>query len=238
MRKSISVAMACYNGEKYIYQQIESILKQLQENDEIVISIDPSQDKTKEIIESFCDARIHCIDGPGKGLIKNFENAILHTKNEIIFLSDQDDIWLDGKADLCSYLDGPNQVLLHDCMIVDEELNVLQPSFMDTHKSKKGLVYNLIRNSYIGCCMAFTSDLKEKILPFPNIPMHDQYIGCIAEKYGQTKWIHKSYLLYRRHGNNASNLHSSSLHQQIQWRLQMIRALKCDKIEKRKEESL
>ena len=92
-RPSVSVALAAYNGEKYLHRQIQSILEQLKEDDELVISLDPSQDQSEELIRSFHDPRIKLLKGPGKGLIKNFENALLHTRNDVIFLSDQDDIW-------------------------------------------------------------------------------------------------------------------------------------------------
>ena len=100
-RKSISVAMAAYNGQKYIADQIESILNQLYPTDELVVSMDFSTDQTEEIVLEYAkkDSRIHLITGPSKGVIKNFENAIAYTQNEIIFLADQDDFWLPGKVE-------------------------------------------------------------------------------------------------------------------------------------------
>ena len=82
----ISVCIASYNGEKYIKAQLQSILKQLGDDDEIIISDDKSIDKTRSIIQSFCDSRISLIDGPQLGAMKNFENALLHSKGEYIFL--------------------------------------------------------------------------------------------------------------------------------------------------------
>ena len=232
MRKSISVAMACYNGHEYIKEQLESILKQLNDYDEIVISVDPSQDDTEEIINSFKDSRIHCIKGPGNGLIKNFENAISHTSNEVIFLSDQDDVWLEWKADLANQISESCQLILHDAIIVNEKKEEIESSFFTYRSCKQGLIHNVIRNSYIGCCMLFSKELKEQILPFPKIPMHDQYIGLMAEKSGKVKWIKKPYLLYRRHTQNASSLNSSSIKNQIIWRIQICKAIlkKHDKI--------
>ena len=80
--------MATYNGEKFIKKQIESILINLEENDELVISDDGSTDNTKEIIVNIKDHRIKLIDGPQKGLKKNFDNAIQNTCGDIIFLSE------------------------------------------------------------------------------------------------------------------------------------------------------
>ena len=84
---SVSVAMAAYNGEHYIEAQIQSILSQLRPEDELVISLDPSSDRTEEIIRSFAgkDMRVRLVRGQGKGLISNFENAIRHCKKDILF---------------------------------------------------------------------------------------------------------------------------------------------------------
>ena len=225
-RKSISVAMAAYNGEKYIRQQLESIVSQLSQDDEIVISLDPSQDNTQAIIESFQDSRIHLIQGPGKGLISNFENAILHTTKDIIFLCDQDDIWLDGKVNITSYFEQDVQVVLHDAKIVDSSLNVLEPSFFQSRKVSLGIQKNIIKNSYMGCCMAFRKELKEHILPFPkSLPMHDQWIGLVGEKVGKNVFVDTPYVLYRRHGENESSLSHASISQMIKWRVQILRAL-------------
>ena len=227
MRKNISVALAAYNGEKYIKEQLYSILCQLKEKDEIVISLDPSTDSTERILSSYHDDRIKLIHGSGSGLIKNFENAIAHTSNDIIFLCDQDDIWTNDKVDcvLNSFSDGI-YVVMHDCSIVDEELNVIEPSFFQHRRTKLGIVSNIIQNSYIGCCMAFRKELKEYILPFPDpLPMHDQYIGHVGEIKGKNKLIHKPLLYYRRHGKNVSSTSHSSLFQMIQWRFQIIKAI-------------
>ena len=138
MRKKISVAMAVYNGETYIKEQLGSILNQLHKDDEIIISLDPSNDKTVQIIDSFNDQRIKVINGPGKGLILNFENAIKHTHNEIIFLCDQDDVWLPNKVDtvLTCFEDQKINVILHNAKIVDKDLNVIENSFFDYRKTR------------------------------------------------------------------------------------------------------
>ena len=86
MREKISVAMATYNGEQYIEEQLKSVLKQLNDNDEIIISDDGSTDSTMNIIDGIGDCRIKVFKGPGKGVKKNFENAIRQCKGKYIFL--------------------------------------------------------------------------------------------------------------------------------------------------------
>lgn len=220
--------MAVYNGEKYISDQIKSIIVQLRENDELVISYDDSSDKTLDIIKSFADSdsRIKLFPGPNKGVIANFENAIKRCMNECIFLSDQDDIWTEDKVKcvLKEFEDNKVDLVIHDARIVDENLNQVNESFFNLRKCKKGLIKNIVKNSYIGCCMAFKSSLKKYILPFPhNIPMHDQWIGLIAEHKGNVKFLDKKLILYRRHGNNLSSSSHSGVKQMIAWRYNIVK---------------
>lgn len=98
--KRVSVAMAVYNGETYLKEQLDSILQQLGDNDEIVISDDGSLDHTIEIIRSYqaADHRIRFVHGPKLGIKQNIANAIGQTNGAYIFLSDQDDVWMPHKV--------------------------------------------------------------------------------------------------------------------------------------------
>lgn len=224
----ISVAMAVYNGQAYIKEQLDSILCQLDDKDEIVISLDPSTDHSKDIIESYQDPRIHLIDGKGKGLITNFENAISHCQNEFIFLSDQDDIWSKHKKKkVLEAFDDKTICIVHDAYVVSGDgKKILKESFYLTRDSRPGLLKNIMKNSYIGCCMAFRKELVEDILPFPqDLPMHDQYIGLIAQKKGDVKFIKDRLLSYRRHENTSSQDTHSNVKQMLIWRYQICKAM-------------
>lgn len=206
--KKISVAMATYNGEKYVKEQIETILKNLKDNDELIISDDGSSDMTVEIIKSFNDKKIKLIDGPQKGLKKNFENAINNTTGDYIFLSDQDDIWMDDKVDkVMECFNSNNYILIqHDAIVVDENDNVIFDSFAEHRKVKTGILKNLIKNSYHGCCIAFRKELKDEILPIPdNIYLHDEWIGLVGELNGKTYFLNEKLMKYRRHSENNSS---------------------------------
>lgn len=224
----ISVAMAAYNGGDYIRAQLESVLKQLGADDEVIISDDLPSGNTVKAIEDILsvDNRVKYIHGPGKGVIKNFENAVAHAKGDYIFLCDQDDIWLDGKvAAVMREFENGALVVMHDAKIVDGDLNVIADSFFRSHGSTTGFIRNIIKNSYIGCCMAFSAKLKPFILPFPDdLPMHDQWIGLIGEKAGKVSLIDTPYLLYRRHGATVTG-GSTSFSQKIKWRIAIIRCL-------------
>lgn len=202
----ISVCMPTYNGEKYIKEQLDSILCQLSQDDEVIISDDSSTDRTIEIIKSYNDARIKLLeDNHFKSPIYNLENALKQAKGDYIFLADQDDVWYPNKvAVVLNYLQEYDCVV-SDATVVDSDMNVIHDSFMKLNHSKKGLIRNLIKNGFLGCCMAFSKNILDKALPFPNpIPMHDTWIGLVSEKYGKTHFLKEPLIYYRRHGDNAS----------------------------------
>lgn len=204
----ISVAMATFNGEKYIKEQIKSILNNLSSKDELIISDDGSKDNTLKIIKSFNDERIKIIEGPKKGVKHNFANAIRACTGKYIFLSDQDDIWLDSKVDkMCNIFIKKGVTLIeHDCQLINDKNEIFIKSFFNYRKCGTGKIKNIIKNTYIGCCMAFDSKLKEYLLPIPdNIEMHDQWIGLISEKYGKNYFYKEKLINYRRHNNNLSD---------------------------------
>lgn len=220
--KSVSVCMATYNGEKYIFEQLKSILKS-DKITEVIVSDDGSTDKTKTIIESFNDKRIKIIKGPKKGLIKNFENSIKNANGNFIFLSDQDDVWLDNKVDimlekLCKY-----DLVCSDCFVTNEKLGIINQSFFELNQSKPGIKKNLIKNSYLGCCMAFKRVIIKDILPFPEkVGMHDWWIGLVAELNYKTSFLDEKLIYYRRHGKTNSitaNKSTFSIYQKVIWRL-------------------
>lgn len=213
MRKKISVCMATYNGEKYIKEQLDSILSQLQEDDEIIISDDGSNDKTVKIINKINDPRIKIFFNKNKnGLTYNFENAIKQAKGDYIFLSDQDDIWLPNKITLSLKGLEDNDVVVTNCMITDSNLNTINDSYFKLNNSKKGFFKNFYRSSYLGCCVGFRKNLLSDILPFPpNLYLyHDWWIGYIADMKYKVEFIETPCLLYRRHDNNMSSTGTKS----------------------------
>lgn len=226
----ISVAIAAYYGEKYIEDQLRSILTQLPTDGEVVVSVDPSDDGTFDLLSrlSAADRRIVLIHGEGKGLIRNFENAIRACTGDVIFLSDQDDVWLPGKVEAVTsaFSDLDVSVVLHDASVTDGELNIIQKSFFAVHGRHDGALANWIRNSYIGCCMAFRRDICDAILPFPdNLPMHDQWIGIIGSRVGRAVYVDRPLILWRRHGNNASSTSHAGVVQMLRWRLSLALSL-------------
>jgi len=225
---NVSVAMATYNGEKYLKQQVDSILSQLGDEDELVVSDDHSSDGTLSIIEQYMkeDPRVKLFMNEESGVISNFDNALKHTRNDIIFLSDQDDIWKPEKVKTVKayYEKNPKvQMIMSDITVVDNDLNTTIDSFYEFRGSRSGVIKNIIKNSYIGCAMSFRRELKEQILPIPrNVPMHDMWIGLVADLNKSALLIPEKLIYYRRHDANVTSVeNTSSLKEKILWRFQI-----------------
>jgi len=226
----ISVCLACFEGGQFIEQQLASILVQLSSQDEVVISDDGSADDTVAIVNNLNDSRIVWAGIGGKlGVVKNFERALQTAKGEFIFLADQDDLWLPGKVDACVKLLQSHLLVVTDCKVVDSNLKEIKPSFFEVRRSGPGLVHNILTNSYLGCCMAFRRELLNVALPIPkNAPMHDMWLGLIAEKIGNVTFLNQPYLLYRRHQHNATPMSGESrlsVFKKIKYRLVLISLL-------------
>ncbi|MBO5303752.1 MAG: glycosyltransferase family 2 protein [Lachnospiraceae bacterium] len=228
----ISVAMATYNGGKYIRTQMNSILRNLQPGDEIVVSDDGSTDTTLHILRSYArgEITVRVLEGPGKGIKQNIANAIAHCKGKYIFLADQDDVWTDDKVKkVMEYLgkDGC-KLVCHDAKVMNGNLTeVLMPSFFEYRKSKPGFFKNLLKNRYMGCCMAFDSSLRKHILPIPDeIEMHDQWIGMKNDLWrGKSFFLKEKLLLYRRHDGNVSDFSHGTVGEMLKKRRVLFRAM-------------
>jgi len=205
--------MATCNGENFIHAQLKSILTQISENDEVIISDDSSTDKTVDIIKDFKDKRIKLYEhNHFHSPVLNFENALKRASGNIIFMSDQDDIWLDNKVEVMVKLMHSYDIVVSDCILIDQNETVLNDSFFMLRGSGPGIIHNLIKNSYIGCCMAFKRHVLEKALPFPKaIPMHDMWIGMIGELFGKTYFCKEKLVKYQRHSDNISRTTEKSI---------------------------
>lgn len=222
--------MAVHNGGLFLQQQINSILIQLKPEDELLISDDTSTDASVEIIKSYHDPRM-CLLPPRKfgKPARNFEYLLEHCKNEIVFLADQDDVWHSEKVEIMARELATNDLVVCDCQLIDESGNVLKDSFFKFNGSQHGLINNLVRNSFVGCCMGFRRTLLERILPFPReISMHDQWIGLMAQRYYKVKFIPQRLVDHRRHSSNYSSTgerSKNSWNKKVISRLQLARAI-------------
>lgn len=227
MMEKISVCMATFNGARFIREQIDSILPQLNKDDEFIITDDGSTDETLSIIMSYHDNRFTIINNNRSGSpAKSFEKGLSYCSGDYIFLSDQDDVWAPSKVAVMKTHLQEHALVLSDCSVIDEQNHIIKNSFFAQQKSKPGFTQNLIKNSYMGCCMAFHKKLLKHILPFPDgLQTHDQWIGLIAEKHYDVQFINQPLVKYRRHGNNYSPTGEKSIlsfREKLNYRMHML----------------
>jgi glycosyltransferase involved in cell wall biosynthesis len=227
---AISVVMATYNGARFLRAQIDSILAQMEANDELVISDDRSGDATPEILAEYAADRVRVLRTSGQlGPIRNFEHALGHARGRVIVLSDQDDIWLPGRLARVrrhfASRTAPYDLLVLDSDIVDGDLRPTQGSLFALLSAGPGLIKNIVRNTYVGCHMAFRRELLKVALPFPRaIPMHDVWMGLVSESLGPVTFEPGVTMLFRRSGENYTQARYSPI-RRFTWRVGLVTSL-------------
>jgi glycosyltransferase involved in cell wall biosynthesis len=225
--------MAAYQGESYISLQLRSILLQLSPDDEVIVVDDGSTDRTCDEVSAFQDARLVLIQNTkNQGVLRAFETALSRCSGEIVFLSDQDDIWLPKKVNtvLDFFARDPDLMLVaSDAILVDEKGAKIGDSFYAKRgEFRAGLWSNLLIGKFHGCTMAFRSSLLRSALPFPpgRLVHHDTWIGCLnALIGGKTTYIAEPLVAYRRHSTNATGRVRLSNYTRLRMRSQMLLGL-------------
>lgn len=224
----VSVCMATYNGERFLKEQLDSIISELSPEDELVISDDGSSDNTLRIIEDFGDSRIKLFHNrTSHGVNNNFENALRNASGDFIFFADQDDIWIQGKVNKCVKHLLDSDCVIHDCFVTDSNLEIKDKSLFANINSGKGFIKNILHNSYSGSCMCIRRDLIPNILPFPKNThfFYDQWIGLRTELKGNTMFINDKLIKFRRHDSSTSSAAGKSglsFRERISYRISLI----------------
>jgi len=233
-RPRISVCMATYNGERYIEEQLRSILAQLTDTDEVVIVDDDSSDQTRTLIGEFRDPRIRLfLNDDNCGVLVSFEKAILNSSGDILLLSDQDDVWKPEKVATIFQVFANNpeiMVIQTDSSIIDEAGQCVADSYYSTRsKFTTSLIGNLVHFRYQGCGMAFRREIFPEIFPFPHgfDVLHDLWIGLRTTISGhEILYLDSKLFQYRRHSSNAS--YTLPRRRQIKVRLHLMASLLVD----------
>lgn len=224
---SVAVLMSTYNGEKYLEEQIESILNQKYDNIHLYIRDDGSKDDTHKIIKKYSDnnSKVSFINEhsiKNIGVVRSFFSLLLTTKADLYMFSDQDDIWLPSKVSdsvrkikQLDYINRPC-VVYSNLKIVNEKLEG-NDLLLDQHWQT--LPYLLFTNNAYGCTMLFNNTLKDKIkfnsINYDRIFMHDWWLMLIAAEFGEIKYLSEPTILYRQHGDNQVGADSKSVYSRV-----------------------
>jgi len=198
----VSVALATYNGEKYLKEQLDSIYAQTYKNIEVVVTDDGSADGTVEILEQYAQSHglRYYVNEKNLGFVKNFEKAISLCSGEYIALSDQDDVWESNKLELLLENIGTNLLIHSDCMIIDERSRLLASSWKNKMGYDIGIEKLFFSNIVTGCTVLFDSKLKDMAYPFPpGLSYHDWWLALCAAKANGIAYAPLCLTRYRQH---------------------------------------
>ena len=215
----ISVCMATYNGEQYVIKQIRSILNQLSISDELIVVDDCSSDNTINVIKNLRDKRIKIHRNlKNIGHVHSFCKAISLTKNNYIFLSDQDDIWIEGRVKLMmeSLIKNDVDLLTSNFSWIDASEKQIDVKYdgVDEKNSDKYIknIYDIFigKTNYFGCAMLFKKQLLSLITPIPKfVESHDLWVALAANIKKSNIHINEKTFLKRRHDSNATTTKSN-----------------------------
>lgn len=214
----VTVLLSTYNGEKYIEQQIDSILNQQDVIVALYVRDDGSTDRTRSILKKYAsDSRVNIIEGDNIGYANSFL-ALLFSVPESDFyaFADQDDVWLPGKLSAAvSHIDKDLLDVYASalCVVNEDE----QPTGRKSFANYRGNVGSILsRNRIAGCTMVFTSALRKCMLEHKNELLkanehigygHDGWVLLFSSSHGGNTYIDDdSYILYRRHGGTVTNM--------------------------------
>lgn len=214
---TIDILLPTYNGEKYLKEQLDSILNQTYKNIRLIISDDCSKDSTPKILEEYRekDERIELyLQKENIGVVKGIEFLLKKVKSNYYMLADQDDVWLPMKVEKSiETLKKENvDLVFGDLEVVDQDLKTMYPSFGDfmllnrkINKYINSYKVNYLYNCVTGCTVLSKKEFIEKILPIPTESkylIHDHWIGLVVALNGKLAYMPEKYIKYRQHGNN------------------------------------
>lgn len=214
----ITVLVAVYNGEKYLRQQIDSLLCQTVSDIKIVVRDDGSTDNSPHIIDEYCrnfPQKVSKLSGkPTGGAAQNFAQLLKTCDDDYIMFCDQDDVWLPEKIEKTFAVmktaegkDGKIPVLVHsDLKVVDQNLKIISPSFFEFQRlpqKKITLPKLLVQNYVTGCTVMINRALKNVCGEIPTeCIMHDWWLALTAVLFGKIECIKEPLILYRQHSDN------------------------------------
>lgn len=212
----ISVCIATYNGKDYILDQLDSILREIPLDAEVLICDDNSSDDTVALVAGVNDSRIRLLrNNTNLGYVRNYERLIAAASGEYIFLSDQDDVWPSGRVSLMlGAMNRTNSsVVVGGMELFEHDVGLRRASPLFSSHCDKTSWVNILgvfmgwkSLPYFGCCMLISKDLKAKILPFRSASIsHDIWIALISNIEGKVCHLVEVVTYRRIHGSNVTN---------------------------------
>ena len=231
---TVSVVLAAFRGERFLRAQVDSILPQLAPGDELILSVQRSGEGASEdgtaAVAAACaaeDSRIRLLTCEEAGAAAHFGFALGHVAGDIVFLADQDDVWLPGKVEriLACFADPSVSAVVHGCVETDGELRPLPHQRpLRARRIRQGEI--LLRNPVRGCCLALRREVLSDALPIPRcVPMHDSWLGLVSCRHGRVLFLPERLLMYRRHGGNLSPDRHQAPGKMLRDRAGLLRAL-------------
>lgn len=201
-----SIALASYQGEKFIGDQLDSILPQLGAEDEVVISDDASTDRTFEVVAQRDDPRVRVLAHRSRvGYVANFQRALEGCRGDDIYFADQDDVWMPDKVATISGALRRCAVVASDAIVVNEELQKLHDSWFALRGATRFEAWPVyLKPSIIGATMACRRTWLQSRLPFPAGVPHDFWLSLNGILDDTLEVIPRPLILYRRHGHAHS----------------------------------
>ena len=218
---NIAILMATCNSDRYVSEQLDSIISQTCQNWHLYVHDDGSTDDTKAILSRYVEAypdKITVLDYPSQGnAYANFMSLLTRVDSPIYMFSDHDDVWHTDKvaksyeAYKVQKAQTPESpIVVHtDLCVVDENLNVINPSFWNMagiHPEMFAKQGSRITNVVTGCTMLFDNAVKQCVIgrtPY-GLPLHDEWVTiCACAKGGVVVPVHEALIDYRQHGDNT-----------------------------------
>lgn len=206
----VSIAMATYNGARYIEEQLRSFVNQTRQPDELIIVDDCSSDQTEVIVLEFAKTAPFTVNfhrnKKNLGYCGNFNAALMRTTGDLVFLSDQDDVWLPEKIEYMTSLAERNPkalVMMNDAALTDSDLHEVGLTKIGQIRSA-GLP---MKSFVMGCCCAIRREILDFCVPIPaGIKGHDNWIVGFADALGCKIVDDRVLQYYRRHESNESRV--------------------------------
>jgi glycosyltransferase involved in cell wall biosynthesis len=204
----VSVALAAYNGENYLVEQLESVLAQTHKNLEIVVCDDCSEDGTGKILDSYAERGLirYYVNERRMGSVRNFEKVMSLCNGDFIAPCDQDDVWKPEKISTLIEEIGDNLLIHSDAELIDKDGKMIHPSYTEyARKQIEHMNFSriLFKNVVTGCTAFFHRKLYQSACPFPDHVPHDHWLAIVAADKGDIAYCNKALVRYRQHDSNA-----------------------------------